>query len=155
MAVLRWVVLGLVLFIFVFGLMLLLRSMVGVVGTVRDDAEYPLIHVNRLIAGPMLVDVALTEPRGLDGEERANGRALLVVAAARGADPGTHSVVNAASPIDGSRLEIEGDQLVSPDGRAWTLEGVAVDPDDPPLQTFASRVRDDIIVVDFTEPMPP
>jgi hypothetical protein len=153
MPVLRWAVLGVLLFVFVFGLMLLLRSMIGVIGTVRDDAEYPLVNMNRVIAGPILVDVALNEPRGLHGEVQANARALLVVAVAQRPDGQTYSVVNAASPLDGSRLQLERDRLVAPDGRAWTLDGAPLDPDDPPLQVFPTRLRDDAIIVDFTEPM--
>lgn len=155
MPVVRWVVLGGLLFALVFGLMLLLRSMIGVVGTVRDDAEYPLVNVNRVIARPILVDVVLSQPRGLHGEERANGRATLVVAVSRGAERNLYIVVNAASPVDGSRLRIEGDRLIATDGRAWSLQGLPIEPDDPPLQVFPSRVEEDVIVVDFTEPASP
>jgi hypothetical protein len=155
MAVRRLVVLALLLFALVFGIMLLLRSLVFTVVTPRDDAAYPLVAVAQALAGPRAYDVVLNDPRGLDGEEVVEGRAVLVVIVSPGPDRVTFNVVNATSPIDGERVQIAGAILIGADGSRWSLTGEPADPGTQALQRFPAAVDGDVVVVDFTRPDPP
>jgi hypothetical protein len=102
-------------------------------------------------AGPIRRDVLLSRSYGHDGEQDADdGRVQLALIVAPSRFGGV-AVVNAASPVTGCPVEIRVDRLVDCDGRAWTLEGLAIDAADPPLQRFAVEVVDGAVVADLTE----
>jgi hypothetical protein len=66
------------------------------------------------------------------------------------------AAVAAASPVaDHCPLEISADRLTDCDGRQWTLDGLPLDPADPPLDRFPITVDDGTVVVDLTQALPP
>ena len=62
--------------------------------------------------------------------------------------------MNAASPgRDDCPVEIGADRLSDCDGRAWTFEGIPIDPADPPLERIAVDVTSGSVVLDMTAPL--
>jgi hypothetical protein len=51
---------------------------------------------------------------------------------------------------DDCPIEIAADRLTDCDGRAWTFEGVPLDPADEPLDRFPVTVEDGTVEVDLT-----
>jgi hypothetical protein len=61
------------------------------------------------------------------------------------------STVAAASPLgEACPVEIGADRLTDCEGREWTLEGLPLDPADPPLDRFPTVLEAGNVVVDFT-----
>jgi hypothetical protein len=137
------------------GLMLLVRPAIFSLAPPRDDSAVVVGASVDLAAGPRVVDVALAQSYGLDGERPIGGRRVqvrLVVAPSTG---GAFSVVNGASPVDDEcPVEIAADRLRDCGGRTWTFDGLAIDAP-APLQRFAVMVREGSVIADLTRPVDP
>jgi hypothetical protein len=129
---------------------LLVRPFIFSFSSARDDANYPLVAVSEVDAGPRIIEIVLNEPHGLPGERVQDGRAGLLVAAASLPGADSYSVVTAWSPTHDCALTLGADRLVDCDGDAWTYQGFPIDPADPALRAFPSDVRQGALVVDFT-----
>jgi hypothetical protein len=135
------------------GLMLLVRPLIFSLAPPLDDANYRLVATAQADEGVQLIEIILNEPHGLLGEEVAGERAGLTVAVAPVIGTGRYTVVNAWSPTNDCGIQLGPDRLVDCAGDAWTYEGVPIDPADPPLQQFPTRVSNGVVVVDFVHPV--
>jgi hypothetical protein len=122
----------------------------------RDDSVVTLgTRAAATAQGPTLHQVILSRSYGWDGERDAgDGRVQLGVIVSPSSF-GSVAAVAAASPVTSDcPLEIGADRLTDCDGRAWTVDGLPLDPDDPPLDRFPVTVVDGAVVVDFTMLLP-
>ncbi len=78
---------------------------------------------------------------------------LKVVASAVGAD--AFAVVDAWSPTNDCAVTLGPDRLVDCAGDTWTFDGVPIDPADPGLTAFPTRVNNGAVVADFTRAISP
>ena len=120
----------------------------------RDDAAVIVATASEVTDGPIRRDVVLSRSHGWSGERDAgDGRVQVAVIVAPSASFGGVAAVNAASPGRSEcPIEIGADRLTDCDGRAWTFEGVPIDPADPPLERFGAQVVSGSVVVDMTRP---
>jgi hypothetical protein len=134
------------------GVVLLVRPAIFLLAPPRGDDAVTVATGAEAAAGPIRRDVLLSRSYGHDGEQDAgDGRVQLALIVAPSRFGGV-AVVSAASPVAvACPVEIQVDRLVDCDGRAWTLEGLAIDAADPPLQRFAVEVVDGAVVADLTE----
>ena len=116
-----------------------------------DDSAVVVGSVALIGQGPVERGVVLGRSYGWDGEADAGGgRIELTVIVAPGQFAGA-STVAAASPLgEACPVEIGADRLTDCDGREWSLEGLPLDPADPPLDRFPTVLEDGNVVVDFT-----
>lgn len=135
---------------------LLVRPAIFTLAPPRDDSVVIVATATELADGPISHEVLLGRSRGWDGERDAgDGRVQLTIIVAP-ATFGLASAVAAASPVrDGCPVEIGADRLTDCDGRAWTFDGVPLDPTDPPLHRFPVRLDDGAVVVDLTRTIEP
>lgn len=129
----------------------LVRPAIFVFAEPRDDSSVVLGTTAIVSEGPVIRDVVIARSRGWDGEvDAGGGRAQLRLIVAPGLF-GAVTVVAAASPMaDDCPIEIAADRLTDCDGRAWTFEGVPLDPADEPLDRFPVTVEDGTVEVDLT-----
>lgn len=134
------------------GIALLVRPLIFTLAPPRDDTVVVVAAASEVTDGPIRRDVLLGSSHGWDGErEVGDGRAQLVVILAPTGSAGTVVASAAASPVrDDCPVEIAPDRLRDCDGRAWTYEGLPIDPADPPLQRFPTIVEGGSVIVDFT-----
>jgi hypothetical protein len=134
----------------------LVRPAIYLFAPPRDDDRVIVATLTEADDGPIEVDQLLSDSYGLLGERDAgDGRVQvrLIVAASSFGDA---TVLNAASPLDGScPVTVGADRLTDCAGRAWTFAGLPLDAGDPPLQAFAVSVEEGRIVADLTEPVDP
>ena len=133
------------------GAVLLVRPAIFTLAPPRDDAAVIVATVAQMGARPIARDVVLSRSYGHDGElDAGDGRVQLTLIVAPSAFGGT-TVLNAASPVaDDCPVEIAVGRLVDCDGRAWTVDGTPLDPDDPPLQRFPVEVAEGSVIADLT-----
>ncbi|HEX2193544.1 MAG TPA: hypothetical protein VHK63_01055 [Candidatus Limnocylindria bacterium] len=138
----------------VLAVVLLVRPFIFTFAVARDDGNYPVAEAARVDAGPILAEVVLEEGHGIPGAVQGqDGLFRLAVVAAQLPGQEAYSVVNAWSRTNQCRLSLGADRLVDCQGDAWTYQGVPLDAGDPFLDSFATDVRQGVIVVDFTQPM--
>lgn len=117
----------------------------------RDDSSVVLGPTSITAEGPVELGVVLSQAYGWPGaREAASGRFELrvIVSLSRTLGPTT---VAAASPLrPDCPVTVAADRLIDCDGRAWTFEGFALDPADPPLAHVPTTIDDGQIVTDFT-----
>ena len=132
-------------------LALLVRPAIFSVAPPRDDSAVTVGTSTEIASGPRLVQVVLARSHGWDGERPAgDGRVQLPLVVAP-SQFGGFSAVAAASPVEPDcSLEIGADRLVDCEDRAWTFEGIPIDPADPPLDRFPVSVEDGSVRVDLT-----
>lgn len=135
------------------GLMLLVRPLIFSLAPPLDDANYRLVATAQADQGVQLVEIVLSEPHGLLGEQVSGERAGLIVVVAPVIGTGRYTVVNAWSPTHDCAIELGPDRLMDCAGDAWTYEGVPIDPAGPSLQQFPTRVSNGVVVVDFVHPV--
>ncbi|MGH2417052.1 MAG: hypothetical protein ACRDFY_01835 [Candidatus Limnocylindria bacterium] len=133
---------------------LIVRPAIFSVAPPRDDSVVTIATASEVNAGPIRRDVILSRSRGWSGERDAgDGRVQLAVILAPSAGGGI-SAVNAATPgRDDCPVEIGADRLTGCDGRAWTFDGIPIDPADPPLERIAVEVASGSVVLDMTAPL--
>jgi hypothetical protein len=149
----RYVVAGLLAAAAVSGLLLLIRPLLFSLAPPLDDTNYTVASAAEAGNGPMRVEVLFNEPHGYPGELRRDEQAgLIVIVAPVGP---AFSVVNAWSPTHDCAVTLGADRLLDCEGDAWTFDGVPLDPADPPLQGFPTRVSNGAVMVDFTRPFSP
>ncbi len=108
---------------------LIVRPAIFSFASPRDDSAVVVATAADVVDGPVKRDVLLTRSYGWPGEiDAGDGRVQLSVIVAPGAFAGVTAVA-AASPLsDDCPLEIAQVGLVDCEGRAWTLDGVPLDP---------------------------
>ena len=136
----------------VVALAILLRPAIFNVALPGNDAAVIVAPVSEVTGGPILREIVLSRSHGWSGERDAgDGRVQVAVIVAPAATFGGVSAVNAASPGRSEcPIEIGADRLTDCDGRAWTFEGVPIEPADPPLERFGAEVVSGSVVVDMT-----
>ena len=120
----------------------------------RDDTVVTVATATEVTGGPIRRDLILSRSRGWSGERDAgNGRVQVAVIVTPTSGGGVVAV-NAASPgRPDCPVEIAADRLTDCDGRAWTFEGIPVDPADPLLERIAVEVASGSVVLDMSEPL--
>ena len=120
----------------------------------RDDSVVTIAAVGEVSDGAIRRDLILSRTRGWSGERDAgDGRVQVAVIVSPSTGRGV-AAVNAASPgRDDCPVEIGADRLSDCDGRAWTFEGIPIDPTDPPLERIAVDVTSGSVVLDMTAPL--
>jgi len=147
----RYVVAGLLVAAAVSGFLLLTRPLLFILAPPLDDTNYRVTSTAQADNGPVRVEVLFNEPHGYPGELRRDEQAgLFVIVAPVGP---AFSVVNAWSPTHDCAVTLGADRLLDCEGDSWTFSGVPIDPADPPLQGFPTRVNNGAVVADFTRPM--
>ena len=137
----------------VLGLVLagLVRPAIFFFAPARDDGVVTVGTLGEARDAPVFRDLILSRSYGYDGEiDAGDGRVQLTVVLANVTGTGV-TLVNGASPVaDDCPLELGADRLVDCDGRAWTLDGLPLDPADPELERWAVDVSGGAVVADFT-----
>ena len=133
------------------GLAVLVRPAIFTLAPPRGDDAVIVATLAELGDGPIERQQLLTRSHGHHGERDAgDGRVQLKLIVAQSALGGV-SAVNGASPVASEcPVEIGADRLVDCDGRAWTYDGLPIEPADPPLDRFPVNVDGSSIVVDLT-----
>lgn len=148
----RYVITGLLLAAAVSGLLLLIRPLLFSLAPPRDDTNLTVASVAQAADGPIRVEILLNERHGLPGEVHSDERTgLTVIVAPLG--PLAFSVVNAWSPTNDCAVTLGADRAVDCEGDAWTYDGVPIDPADPRLQSFPTRISNGAVQADFTSPI--
>jgi len=130
----------------------LVRPAIYLLAPPRDDARVIVGTLTELSSAPIVRDQVLGRSYGHDGEMDAGDGRVQVRLIIAPAGFGAASVVNAASPLaDGCPVEIGADRLLDCDDRAWTYQGLPIDPAHPPLERFAVQIESGAIVADLTE----
>jgi hypothetical protein len=132
----------------------LVRPAIFSLAPARDDGVVVLGELRDSAEAPVRRDVILSRSYGYDGERDAGeGRTQIAVIVATTTAAGV-TVVNGASPVAGRcPVEVGADRLTDCEGRAWTWDGLPLDPGDPPLERWPVNVEGGAVVVDFTEPV--
>ena len=138
----------------VVGLALLVRPAIFSVAPPRDDSALVVATATEVAAGPIRRDVLLSRTHGWSGEREAgDGRVQLTVIVSQPAIAAV-AAVNAAAPgRDDCPIEIGADRLLDCEGRAWTFDGIPLDPADPTLERIAARLESGGVVLDLTGPV--
>ena len=120
----------------------------------RDDTVVTVATASEVSAGPIRRDLILSRSRGWSGERAAGeGRVQVAVIVSSSTGRGI-AAVNAASPGRADcPVEIAADRLTDCDGRAWTFDGIPIDPADPSLERIAVDVTSGSVVLDMTAPL--
>lgn len=131
----------------------LVRPAIYLFAPPRDDARVIVATLADVDEGPIAVEQLLSTSRGLLGERDAGGGRVQVSLIVSSPSFGTAAVLNAASPVEeGCPVDIAADRLVDCAGREWTVAGLPLDPDDPPLERYEVSVEDGRIVADLSAP---
>ena len=138
------------------GLAALVRPLIFSVAPPRDDSVVIVAQAGELDDGPLRREVLLGESYGWDGEvDAGDGKAVVTIILAPALGGGAVASV-AASPVEEDcPVEIGDDRLRDCGGRAWTFDGLPLDPDDPALQRFPAVIDDGAVVVDMTRTVDP
>jgi len=120
----------------------------------RDDTVVTVATAAEVTGGPIRRDLLLSRPRGWSGELDAGDGRVQVAVIVTATRSGGIVAVNAASPgRSDCPVEIGSDRLTDCDGRAWTFEGIPIDPADPPLERIAVEVTSGSVVLDMSAPL--
>lgn len=138
----------------VVALALIVRPAIFSVAPPRDDSVVTVATVAEVTAGPVHREVLLSRSHGWSGERAAGDGRVQVAVIVSPTTLGGITAVNAASPgRTDCPVEIGADRLVDCDGRAWTFDGIPIDPADPPLERIATSVTSGSVVLDMTGPI--
>lgn len=150
----RYLVAGLLGTAVIVVLLLLVRPLLFTLAQPLDDTNYAVVASSQVTDGPIVRQLLLNESQGLLGELVRDDRTQISVIVAP-FTIGGFSVVNAWSPTHDCALEIGADRLRDCEGDAWTFDGIPLDPEDPPLQSFPTTVTNGAVTVDFTRTVDP
>jgi hypothetical protein len=132
-------------------LALIVRPAIFSLAPARDDSAVVVATAAEVADGPVQREVLLTRSYGWPGERDAGeGRTQLSVIVAPGPFAGVTAVVASSPVADGCPLEVSAIGLTDCDGNAWTLDGVALETQLPPLPRFPVEVVAGSVTVDFT-----
>ncbi|MDQ3690249.1 MAG: hypothetical protein M3406_09490 [Chloroflexota bacterium] len=138
----------------VVALALIVRPAIFSVAPPRDDSVVTLATASEVTAGPIRREVILARSHGWSGERDVGDGRVQVAVVVASSIAGGLSAVNAASPgRDDCPVEIGEDRLVDCDERAWTYDGIPIDPADAPLERIAVEVTSGSVVLDMTGPL--
>ena len=133
---------------------LIVRPAIFSVAPPRDDSVVTVAATSEVTPGPIRRDLVLSRSYGWSGERDAGDGRVQVAVIVAPAGPGGIAAVNAASPgRSDCPVEIGADRLADCDGREWTLDGIPIDPADPPLERIAVDVASGSVVLDMTRPV--
>ena len=133
---------------------LVVRLAIFSAATPRDDTVVTVATAAEVAGGPIQRDLILSRSRGWSGERDAGDGRVQVAVIVTGTRVGGIVAVNAASPgRTDCPVEIGADRLTDCDGRAWTFEGIPIDPADPPLERIAVEVTSGSVVLDMSAPL--
>jgi hypothetical protein len=136
------------------GVALVVRPAIFSVAPPRDDSVVTVATASEVAAGPIRRDIILSRSHGWSGERDAGDARVQVAVIVSPATAGGVAAVNAASPLrEDCPVEIAADRLTDCDGRAWTFDGVPIDPADPPLERIGVEVVSGTVVLDMTGPV--
>jgi hypothetical protein len=135
---------------------LLVRPAIFTFAEPRDDTVVTMGTLTGAIsAGPTRHDVILSRSYGWDGERDAGDGHVQIGVIVSPVTFGGIAAVAAASPVDDAcPLDVGADRLTDCAGREWTLDGLPLDPTDPPLDRFPISVDDGTVLVDMTQTLP-
>ena len=120
----------------------------------RDDTGVTVATVGEVSGGPIRRDLLLSRSRGWSGERDAGDGRVQVAVIISPTTGGGIAAVNAASPGRADcPVEIGADRLTDCEGRAWTFEGIPIDPADPPLERIAVTVTSGAVALDMSAPL--
>ena len=132
---------------------LLVRPTIFLFAPPRDDAALTVATLTEVTAGPTRRDIILSRSYGWSGERDAGDGRVQVAVIIAPTTGGSISAVNAATPgRDDCAVEIRADRLTNCEGRAWTFDGVPIDPADPPLEAVGVQVISGSVELDLTGP---
>jgi hypothetical protein len=136
---------------------LLVRPAIFTFAEPRDDSVVTMGTFAAVTSGgPTRHDVILSRSYGWDGEVDAGDGHVQMSVIVSPVTIGGIAAVAAASPVaDDCALDIGADRLTDCADRQWTLDGLPLDPADPPLDRFPISVEDGTVFVDLTQTLPP
>jgi len=138
----------------VVALALIVRPAIFSVAPPRDDSVVTIATATETSAGPIRRDVILTRSHGWSGERDAGDGRVQVSVVVASSIAGGISAVNASTPgRDDCPVEIGTDRLTDCSGRAWTYDGIPIDPADAPLERIGVEVVSGSVVLDMTGPL--
>ena len=133
---------------------LIVRPAIFSVAPPRDDSAVTVAAAREISAGPIRRELILSRSRGWSGERDAGDGRVQVAVVVASSTAGGISAVNAASPgMTGCPVEIAADRLADCDGRAWTYDGIPIDPAVLPLERIAVVVTSGSIILDMSAPL--
>lgn len=133
---------------------LIVRPAIFSVAPPRDDSAVTVAAASELSGGPIRRDLILSRSRGWSGERDAGDGRVQVAVVVASSPAGGVSAVNAASPgRTGCPVGIAADRLTDCDGRAWTYDGIPIDPADPSLERIAVVVTSGSVILDMSAPL--
>ncbi|MGH2446192.1 MAG: hypothetical protein ACRDGD_09160 [Candidatus Limnocylindria bacterium] len=136
--------------LFAIGFMVLVRPAIFSLAPPRDASVTTVATATEVVGGPISREVLLARSQGWDGEvDAGDGRVQLELIVSP-FPPGAVSAVSATSPLEDCPIEIKEVQLLDCVGNAWSFDGRPLDPDDPPLDRFPTRVENGSVIVDLT-----
>lgn len=130
---------------------LLVRPAIFTFAEPRDDSIVTVGTAAAVASGPVQRELLLSRSYGWDGERDAGDGRVAITIIVSPSPFGSIAAVSAASPVTAEcPLEIGADRLTDCEGRAWTLDGLPLDPADPRLDRFPVQVDGGAVVVDLT-----
>jgi len=133
---------------------LIVRPAIFSVAPPRDDSVVTLATASEVTAGPIRREVILARSHGWSGERDVGDGRVQVAVVVASSIAGGISAVNASAPDrDDCPVEIGADRLTDCDGRAWTYDGIPIDPADAPLERIGVEVVSGSVVLDMTGPL--
>jgi hypothetical protein len=131
---------------------LLVRPAIFTFAEPRDDSAVVVGTVSEIDRGPVTRELLLARSYGWDGQRDAGDGRVAVTIVVAPSRFGGYSAVAGASPATAEcPLSVGADRLTDCDGRAWTFDGLPLDPTDPPLDRFAARVDAGTVIIDLTQ----
>jgi hypothetical protein len=146
----RYVVAGLIAALGVGGLLLLVRPFIFTFAGPLTDANYAVGSAAKVAVAPARVEVVLTERHGWPGEVKRKDELFSLTVVVSAVGPSAFAVVDAWSPTHDCAVTLGTDRLTDCAGDTWTFNGIPIDPADPPLLAFPTRVNSGAVVTDFT-----
>jgi hypothetical protein len=135
--------------------LLVVRPAIFSLAPPRDDGAVAVATQTEVRGGPLRRDVVLSRSRGWAGEREAgDGRVQVTVIVSPTTVGGFAAVIAAAPDDDDCGVDIGADRLTDCVGRAWTLDGVPLDPGDPPLQRVPVDIDNGSITLDLSGEAP-
>jgi hypothetical protein len=131
--------------------LLVVRPAIFSLAPPRDDGAVVVASQTEVSAGPLRRDVVLSRSRGWAGERDAgDGRVQVSVIVSPTTVGGIAALIAAAPDVDGCDVIVGADRLTDCQGRAWTVDGVPLDPGDPPLQRVPVDVANGSVTLDLS-----
>lgn len=130
---------------------LLIGPVVSLFALPAEDGMAVVGTIEEVRSGPIRREVVMSTERGWDGEQPLGGGRVQLPIIVAPSPQGGFTAVAGASPVAGDcPVEIGPDRLLDCAGRAWTYEGLPIDPGLPALDRFATTTEAGLVRVDLT-----